>query len=137
VLADLNDFASVLDIAIARHESEVIALTVRSVSAQLQDLQDHYPDPAGSEITGGATERKLARDTIARLMELLQRADQAATGGNFDAAANEYLSYRKLTISAAPLALQAAESWSLFNPALHAARQQALRQAVAAKTVSR
>jgi hypothetical protein len=137
VLADLNDFASVLDIAISRHESQVVALTVRSVTDQLQDLQDHYPDPAGNEITGGATERKLARDTIARLMELLRRADEAAAAGNFDAAANEYLSYRKLTISAAPLALQTAESWSLFNPALHAAHQQHLRQAVAAKTASR
>jgi mono/diheme cytochrome c family protein len=132
VLSDSNDFASVLDIAISRHDTEVVALTVQSVSDQLQDLAEHYPDPAGSEIPGGARERTLARATIAALIERLHRIDVDAAAGRFDEAAGEYLSYRKLTFAAAPLALQTAEPWSLFNPALHAAHRTVLRQAMPA-----
>jgi hypothetical protein len=70
----------------------------------------------------------LARATIARLVETLQRVNAAVASGNFDGAAAEYLSYRKLTAAAAPRALQTAEPWSLFNPTLHVARQAASQQ---------
>lgn len=154
VLEDENGFASVLDIAIAQHDTEVVSLATRTVSEQLQDLADHYPDPQSDGVTGGAaaggaaaggaaadgapagggissggssgaTELKLARATIARLVETLQRVNAAGTSGDFDGAAAEYLSYRKLTAAAAPRALQTAEPWSLFNPTLHVSRQAA------------
>jgi hypothetical protein len=136
VLSDIDDFTNVLDIAISRHDAEVVSLTVRSVSDQLQDLADEYPDPAGSEISGGANERTLARATIAALIQRLHRVDLDVAGGRFAAAADEYLSYRKLMAAAAPLALQTADRWSLFNPTLHAAHQAALRQAMPAQAVS-
>jgi len=134
VLSDSNDFASVLDIAISRRDAEVVALTVQSVSDQLQDLADHYPDPAGSEIAGGAHERALARATIGGLIETLHRVNLNVAAGRFAEAGSEYLDYRKQTLAAAPLALQLAERWSLFEPALHTAHQAALREAAKANS---
>ena len=144
VLEDENGFASVLDIAIAQRDSEVVSLATRTVSDQLHDLAEHYPDPQGAAMAGGVdgrltgddasagvNERRLARATLARLVETLQRVNAAVTAGNFDDAAAEYLSYRKLTVAAAPRALQTAEPWSLFNPTLHVARQAASAQPAA------
>src|SRR6202046_454887 len=73
VLADINGFTSVLDIAISTHDTAVIAFTVRSVKDLLQDLAEHYPDPADKTISGGSQERTLARATIQSLMQILQR----------------------------------------------------------------
>jgi cytochrome c553 len=136
VLEDIGGFASVLDIAISRHDTEVVALTVQSVSDLLQDLADHYPDPAGSEVSGGTNERALARATIATLLQFLQRVNRESAAGRFDEAGADYLNYRKLTFATAPLALQAAEPWSLFNPQLHDAHRAALRQVTDAKVAA-
>jgi hypothetical protein len=133
VLADTNDFASVLDIAIARHDTEVVTLAVESVSDMLQDVADHYPDPGDTEVTGGAAERQTARSMIAALIELLHRIDGDVSAGKFDEAAGDYLNYRKLTFAAAPLALQTAEPWSLYEPEQHAAHVEARRKASAEK----
>jgi len=129
VLADIDGFASVLDLAISRHDTAVVALATHSVGDLLQDLADHYPDSVDSENSGGAKERAVARAAIRALMETLQRLQLDAAAARFSEAADEYLNYRKLTSAAAPLALQTAELWSLFNPARHAAHQAALRQA--------
>jgi mono/diheme cytochrome c family protein len=119
VLDDINGFASVLDIAISGHDTQVVAFTVRSVNDLLQDLAERYPDPANQENSGGAHERALARATIAALMQTLHRVDLDVAAGRFGEAAGDYLAYRKLTFATAPMALQAAEPWSLFNPAPH------------------
>jgi hypothetical protein len=79
VLDDINGFASVLDIAISSHDTQVVAFTVRSVNALLQDLAERYPDPKDHENSGGAHERALARATIAALTQTLHRADGAAS----------------------------------------------------------
>jgi Di-haem cytochrome c peroxidase len=118
VLADINGFASVLDMAISRQDVEVVSLAVRSVNDLLQDLADHYPDPTGKELPRGSHELALARATLAALMQYLQRIETASTAGRSNEAAGEYLNYRKLSFASAPLALQAAEQWSLFNPEL-------------------
>jgi cytochrome c553 len=119
VLADINGFASVLDIAIPRQDGEVITLAVRSVTDLLQDLADHYPDPAGKESSDGFHQLTLARATIAALMQNLQRIETAVAAGRVSEAAGEYLNYRRLSFASAPLALQAAEPWSSFNPKLN------------------
>jgi hypothetical protein len=111
----------VLDTAIAGHDVAVIMLTVQSVGAQLEDLADHYPDPSGPVGADGARALVLARATITRLVETLDRVESKAAAGQFEDAAGAYLDYRKLTAGLAPLALQTAEPWSLFNPTLHAA----------------
>ena len=137
VFSDIDDFVSVLDIAISSHDTEVIALTVQSVDDMLQGLADHYAEPPDGRIRGGVNERKLARTTLAALMQTLHRAGVDAARGRFDAAAGEYLSYRKLALAAAPVALQAAERWSQFNPALHETHQAALQPASAGQAISR
>jgi Di-haem cytochrome c peroxidase len=114
VLADINGFASVLDIAIPQQDAEVVTLAVRSVNDLLRDLADHYPDPTGRETPGGV-QLGLARATIAALMQNLQRIEAAFVQGQSSEAAGEYLNYRKLSFAAAPLALQAAEPWSSFS----------------------
>jgi hypothetical protein len=129
VLSDIDGFASVLDMAISSHDSGVIALAVRSVNDLLQDLAEHYPDAAGSGISGGVDERARARATIAALMTILHRVALDAAAGRFAEAAGEYLNYRRMTSAAAPLVLQTAEVWSLFNPQLHATHQAVLRPA--------
>jgi hypothetical protein len=136
VLSDIDDLAGVLDIAIARRDTDVIALAVRSLGDQVQDLADHYPDAASGEISGGVRERALARATMAVLTQTLQRVGDAAAAGRFDEAAGEYLNYRKLTAAAAPLALQAADPWSLFDPALHAAHRRSAASRQSARIVA-
>jgi len=120
VLADINGFASVLDIAISRQDTEVVNLAVRSVNDLLQDLADHYPESTGQATSNGNHELALARASIATLMQILQRVGAAVAAGHDSEATGEYLNYRKLSFASAPLALQAAEPWSLFNPAIHA-----------------
>jgi hypothetical protein len=115
-LADINGFSSVLDLAISRHDGETITFATRGVSDLLQDLADHYPDHAGRENSGGFHELALARATLAALRQGLQRIEVAAAAGRNGEAAAEYLNYRKLSFASAPLALQAAEPWSSFNP---------------------
>ena len=119
VLSDINGFASVLDMAISRQDAEVTTLAVRSVTDLLQNLADHYPDPAGKENSDGYHQLTLARAAIAALAQNLQRIGAAMAAGHAADAAAEYLNYRKLSFATAPLALQAAEPWSSFNPKLN------------------
>jgi hypothetical protein len=123
VLSEIGEFASVLDIAIANRDKVVISLTTRTLRDQLQDLADHYPDPEHATAAQGVSERALARATIAALVADLHQVEIAAAAGRFEKAAAQYLSYRKFMAAAAPMALQTAERWSLFNPALHAAHE--------------
>jgi hypothetical protein len=130
VLSDIDDFASILDIAIASHDTDVVALAVPSLSDLLQDLADHYPDAGNTDTSRGARERTLARATLATLIQTLKRIQTDVAAGRFNDAAGEYLSYRKLTTATVPFALQAAQPWSLFNPTLHAAYLEERRKSV-------
>lgn len=113
-LSDITGFTSVLDLAIQRHDAEVIALAVKSGRDLLQDLAEHYSDSADS--SDGAHERMLARNAVAALVKFLQRIKTDADAGRFAAAANDYLNYRKLAFATVPSALQSAERWSKFAP---------------------
>ncbi len=137
VLEDNNDFASVLDSAISRHDTGIVRLVAQSVSDHLEDLIAHYPDPDGSEISGGSEERKLARATIRTLIEILHRIDLDVAADRYAEAAGEYLSYRKMSLAAAPMALRSAERWSLFDPAVFAAHQTARRRVSMADAAAR
>jgi hypothetical protein len=127
VLSEISEFASVLDIAIANRDKAVISLTTHTLRDQLQDLADHYSDPKNDAAARGVRECMLARATVAALIANLRRVELAAAAGRFDESAAQYLSYRKFMAAAAPMALQTAEPWSLFNPALHAAHRATAR----------
>ena len=113
VLGDINSFASVLDMAIPRHDVEVIGLATQTAGDLLQDLADHYPEPRGGD-SNGAQERTLARATLATLMKILQTIQTDIAAGHYSEAASEYLNYRKLSFASAPAALQAADPSSSF-----------------------
>jgi hypothetical protein len=127
VLADIDDFASILDLAISSHDTEVVTFAVPSLEAMLQDLADHYPDPATGESGGGARERATAHAAVVALQGTLHRIAADVTSGRFDEAAKEYLGYRKLTAAAVPLALRTAQRWSLYDPGVYAAHQASVR----------
>lgn len=130
VLEDSLSFARVLEVAIPQHDRPVIALAVATVGEQLQDLKDHYPDPARDADAGGVAERQVARAAVGALIAALHQVGVHAAAGQLDAAAADYLHFRKLAAGAVPVALLAAERWSLFSPVLHAAwRAAALRAA--------
>ena len=142
VLEDINGFASVLELAISNQDREVIDLAVRTVSEQLHDLADRYPDPAGDADTsvraaqGGKAELALARGTLGALRDVLRGVQSAASTNRFDEASVAYLQYRKLALAAAPMALRSAERWSLFDPALHAAHRASMHPIATASAAS-
>jgi hypothetical protein len=125
VLEDIDGYAGVLDVAIATHNSAVIKLVTLSVGDMLEDLGEHYADDSKDADADGANRRALARATLAKLVEITRQVQHDADQKRWDRAAAAYLDYRKTTIATAPQALQAAEKFSLFNPALRAAHQAA------------
>ena len=92
---------------------------------------------AVAQVVGGSRIESAVGGVEAGAMQILHRTGVDAARGRFDAAAADYLSYRKLALAAAPVALQAAERWSQFNPALHETHQAALQPTAAGKAVSR
>jgi cytochrome c peroxidase len=127
-LAEIMDFASVLSTAIPAHDAEVIGLVADTVGSELRELIEEFPPPKDPSVSGGRDERRVARALLKDLVLCLRRIELAATGGRFDEATSEYINFRKQTASAVPLALQNAEPYSLFDPAIHEAHYAALRQ---------
>jgi hypothetical protein len=127
-LKEVQDFASVLETAIPARDTEVIGLTVNTVDGELRELTENFPARKDATVSGGEEERDIARALLKELVLSLRRIDLAAAAGRFDDAAEEYGEFRKLTEAAAAPALQNAEPWSLFNPAIHERHYAALRQ---------
>ena len=126
-MKELNDFVSVLDAAIAAHDVAVVRLAVDTVGHELRELTEKFPDRRNGVVSGGDDARRIARRSLKDLVLTLRRIDLAAAAGRFDDAAAELMSYRRLAFAAVPLALQTAEPWSLFNPAIRRAHFTALR----------
>jgi hypothetical protein len=126
-MKELDDFASVLGPAIESHDAAVVKLAVDTVGHELRELTEKFPDRRNGAVSGGDDERRIARKALKDLVLTLRRIDLAAAAGRLDDASAELLSYRKLAFAAVPLALQTAEPWSLFNPAIRRAHFTALR----------
>lgn len=125
---EINDFASVLDTAIAARDTATIALAADTVDLELRELIERFPDRKDPSVTGGDEQRRQARSALKDLILRLRRIDAAATAGQFDAAAAEYKTYRNLSLAAVPNLLHAAQPWSLFNPAVYDSHFAALQQ---------
>jgi hypothetical protein len=125
---EINDFASVLLIAIPAHDAEVIALTVHTVGAELRDLVEQFPPVKDTTVTEGAKERLAARAELKNLVLIVRRVGVAAAAGRFDEAAAEYQNYRMLAYGRVTEAANRAYRWSLFNPAVHEAHFAELRR---------
>jgi cytochrome c peroxidase len=129
-IKEVTNFASVLEIAIPAHHREVITLAVETVSAELREMSEAFPDRKDLSVSGGRQERALARQALKDLVLTLRRIDLAVGEDRFDDAALEYKNFRYLMASAVPNILVKAQPWSLFNPSVHDAHYSALRQTV-------
>src|SRR5262249_6365394 len=127
-MKEINDFASVLTIAIPDHDTAVVSLVVATVGAELRELAERIPDRRNGAVTGGERQRTIARMVVKDLVLSLRRIDAAVSSGRIDDAQAEFKNYGYLTFAAVPAMLTAAEPFSLFNPRVHAAHYDALRQ---------
>jgi len=127
-LKEINDFATVLEVAIPAHDLAVIDLAVTTVGQELRDLTEKFPDRRDATVTGGLRERLAARAVLKDSVIRFRRISTAAAAGRFDEAAAEFAIYRKMSAGALPLLLTTAQRWSLFNPVVHNAHYAALRQ---------
>jgi hypothetical protein len=127
-LKEINDFASVLDTAIAARDTATIALATNTVDLELRELIEWFPDRKDPSVTGGDEQRRGARSALKDLILRLRRINAAAVAGQFDDAAGEYKNYRNLSLAAVPNLLHAAQPWSLFNPAVYDSHFAALQQ---------
>jgi len=132
-LKEVNDFASVLAVAIPARDEDVIALVVATTGAELRELIEHFPDRKDITISGGIEQRGVARAVLKEAVLALRRIDIAAASNEFDRAGLEFQAFTK-TMRDAPSILKAAENWSLFNASIHRARYSTLRQMSEAAT---
>jgi Di-haem cytochrome c peroxidase len=135
-LKEVNDFASVLDIAIAERNMEVINLAVDTVGRELRELTEQFPDRRDPAVVGGEEQRLTARAVLKTLVLKLRRIESEAASGQFAEAAAEYANYHKLTFVAVPILLRNAQPWSLFNPVVHDAHYGALRRLLTSKSTN-
>jgi hypothetical protein len=129
---EINDFASVLDVAIPAHDSAVIDLAASTIGQELRDLTEMFPDRRDPTLTEGLKERLAARAALKDVVIRFRHIGIAAAAGRFDEAEAEYQEYRRLSAFALATVLANAEPWSLFNlpvyRAHYAAMWQRLRQ---------
>jgi Di-haem cytochrome c peroxidase len=136
-LKEINDFNTVLDVAIPANDRDIVALAVDTIGSELRELTERYPDRKNTSVSGGQRERVLARASLKELVLMLRRIDMATAEGRSPDATVEYKNYRNLMVAAVPALLASAERWSLFNPAVHDAHYAALRQVLQTKHTAR
>lgn len=126
-LKEINDFASVLEIAIPAHDLPIIDLAVTTVGQELRDLVEKFPDRRDAAVTDGLKERLAARAALKDAVIRFRHIGTAAAAGNFDEAQAEFTTYRKMSVAALPVLLATAQPWSLYNPKIHYAHYMGLR----------
>jgi cytochrome c peroxidase len=135
-LKEINDFATVLDTAIAAGDKDVVALAVDTIGGELRELTEQYPDRKNTSVSGGEQQRSSARAALKQVVLLLRRIDIAVGEGRTADAAIDFRNYRYLMAAAVPSLLASAEPWSLFNATVHDQHYGALRQVMQSKHVS-
>jgi hypothetical protein len=135
-LKEINDFATLLDTAIAAGDKDVVALAVDTIGGELRELTEQYPDRKNTSVSGGEQQRLSARAALKQVVLLLRRIDLAVGEGRRADAAIDYRNYRYLMAAAVPSLLADAEPWSLFNSTVHDQHYGALRQVMQSKHVS-
>ncbi len=135
-LREVNDFTSVLAVAIPAGNKEIVSLAVDTIGNELRELTEQYPDRKDTSLSGGEQQRVLARTALKELVLTLRRIDMAVADGRTSDAATDFRNYRSLMAAAVPAVLASAEPWSLFNPAVHDSHYAALRQVLQTKHMS-
>jgi hypothetical protein len=132
VQAELDEialFAGVLDKAIPQHNHEIIGATVETVGHEWRELGESFPPAKDPTVKGGLNERRRARDAVFDVVLTLRRIAMASEAGKFDEAARLYAGYRQDAVRAGET-LKAAETYSLFNPAVREQHFRALDRLV-------
>jgi cytochrome c peroxidase len=122
---ELDIFAGVLQTALPARNADVAALTVDTVTRELRELTEFFPERKNTAVTAGKSERGKARAALKELVLMLHRVGDRAAEGKFEEAASLYADYRKQAAEARPV-LEAAEPYSLFNPSVRSAHIAAL-----------
>ncbi|MET0678319.1 MAG: cytochrome c peroxidase [Bradyrhizobium sp.] len=135
-LKEVDDFASVLAVAIPAGDKETVSLAVDTIGSELRELTERYPDRKNTSVSGGEQQRTIARAVLKDVVLILRRIDIAVAEGRSDDAMAEFKSYRQLMVAAVPSLLAAAEPWSLFNPVVHDSHYQALREVMQSRHLS-
>ena len=128
-LKEIRDFSSVLATAIPANDKDVIALAADTIGGELREFSEHFPDRFDKTVSGGAKERAVARAALKELVLSLRKIAMTADANDFAGAATEYAAYEDRLAKIGP-SLNAAEPWSLFNPAVHDAHYAGLREMV-------
>jgi cytochrome c peroxidase len=135
-LKEINDFTTVLAVAIPAGDKDVVSLAVDTIGKELRELTEQYPDRKNTSVSGGEQQRVLARAALKDLVLTLRRIDMAVADGRASDAATDFKNYRSLMAAAVPAVLASAQPWSLFNPAVHDSHYEALRQVMQSKHLS-
>ncbi len=67
VLKEINDFATVLETAIPAKDKATVSLTVDTIGGELREFTERYPDRKDTSVSGGQSERMLARSALKEL----------------------------------------------------------------------
>ncbi len=120
-IKELIEFSSVLGTAILAHDKDAVALAIHTIGGELRELSDQFPGVKDTSIEGGIEQRLNARAELKRVVLMVRQIELFTSAGRFEEAANLFQDYRLLALQTTPLVLQAAQPWSLFNPAVHKA----------------
>jgi cytochrome c peroxidase len=132
-LDEIAQFASTLDVAVARRDKAIVSLAVASVGGEWRELTEKFPPRSDPTASGGVKERLKARATIADIVLQLRRIEMTVDAGDFAAGARLVADYHRSVAAATPILL-AAEPFSLFDPAVHDAHFRALERLAKAAT---
>jgi di-heme cytochrome c peroxidase len=132
-MQEIEDFVSVLDMALPARDGAAIAVVIDAVDGELRELAERFPARKDTAVEGGRDERAKARGALKEAVLNLHRLEAAAAREDVETAAKRLADYRAALAAALP-AMKAAEPWSLFDPkvaeAYYTARQQLYRAAI-------
>jgi hypothetical protein len=126
-MQEVDEFSSVLDVAVPRRDSAVVDLAVDTIGEELREFAEEYPSHRDAMVTGGEAERGKARAALKGLVLDLRAVDMAMSEPEPETAVTLLSVYHGDLLEAIPV-LKAAVPWSLFNPAVHDTHFAAIRK---------
>ena len=127
-MKEVDDFSSILLLAIPARDAQVVSMVTATVGAELRELAERIPDHKNTSVEGGLEERRAARNAVKELVLNLRRIEIAAAAGEFDKAEAEYQAFSNQTFIVVPSLLKKAQAWTLFNAGVSSAHYGAMRE---------
>ncbi|HEY1502692.1 MAG TPA: cytochrome c peroxidase [Stellaceae bacterium] len=126
-MREIDEFDSVLDQAVARNDSTIVALSVDTIGRELREFAEQFPARKDVTASGGEEQRGAARAALKDLVLQLRAVGLAVGEQGGDAAQAKLAAYHDGLAKDVAI-LTAAEPYSLFDPAIHDAHFAAMRQ---------